>query len=214
MVFRRLFGALAVALFVLVPTLCAGQSFELLLKAVNQGDIQTAGALLNQGLDPNTADTDGNTILMIAAGLGHRDLVAFLIGRKASVTRRSPHGDTALMFASLKGHLAVAKLLVENGAEISHGGWAPLHYAVFEGRPEVVKYLVEKGADKNALAPNGYTALMLAARNGQLEAARALLYEDVDLSVRGPKGETALGIAKERKNEELENLLRRAGAVD
>lgn len=214
MVFRRLLGALGVVLFVLVPNLCAGQSFELLLKAVNQGDVQAVGALLNQGLDPNSADADGKTILMNAAWLGHRDLVSFLIGRKASVTRRSPHGDTALMFASLKGDLAIAKLLVDNGAEISHSGWAPLHYAAFEGRPELVKYLVEKGADKNGLAPNGYTALMLAARNGQLEAARALLYADVDLSVKGPKGETALAIVKERKNSELEGLLRRAGAVD
>jgi hypothetical protein len=41
-----------------------------------------------------------------------------------------------------------------------------------------------------------------------------LLYEDVDLSARGPKGETALGIAKERKNEAMETLLRRAGVVD
>ena len=214
MVLRRLLGAFAVVLFALVPNLCSGQSFEQLLKAVEQGDVQTVGALLNQGLDPNTADTDGNTILMIAARLGHRDLVSFLIGRKANVTRRSPYGDTALMFASLKGHLAVAKLLVENGADVSHSGWAPLHYGAFEGRPEVVKYLLEKRADKNGLAPNRYTPLMLAVLNGHLEAARALLYEDVDLSVRGPKGETALGIAKERKSAELESLLRRAGAVD
>jgi hypothetical protein len=213
-IFRRLLSALAIALFSLMPTLCAGQSFELLLKAANEGDVQTVGTLLNQGLDANTADTDGNTILMIAARLGHRDLVSFLIGHKASVRRRSPHGDTALMFASLKGHLEIAELLVRNGAEISHGGWTPLHYAAFEGGPGVVSYLIGKGADKNGLAPNGYTPLMLAARSGQLEAARALLYEDVDLNVRGPNGETALRIAQERKNPELESLLRRAGAVD
>jgi len=34
------------------------------------------------------------------------------------------------------------------------------------------------------------------------------------MTIRGPKGETALGIAKERKSLELEELLRRAGAVD
>jgi ankyrin repeat protein len=212
--FRRLFGALAVVLFVLAPKPCAAQSFEQLLKAADQGDVQAVGTFLNKGLDPNTAGPDGNTLLMIPSRQGHLALVSFLIGRKASVTRRSPHGDTALMFASLKGHVAVARILVENGAEVSHSGWAPLHYAAFEGQPEIIKYLIFKGADRNALAPNGYTALMLAARNGQLEAARALLYEDVDLSVRGPKGETALGIAKERNNEPMETLLRRAGVVE
>jgi len=214
LVFRRLLGALAVVLFVLVPQLCAGQSFEQLLSAANQGDVRAVGTFLDKGLDPNTADPDGNTLLMIAARGGHLDLVSFLIGRKASVTRRSPHGDTALMFASLKGHLAVAGLLVENGAEVSHSGWAPLHYAAFEGRTEVVTYLIGKGADKNGLAPNGFTPLMLAARGGHLDAARTFLYEDVDLYVKGPKGETALSIAMERNNKELETLLRRAGVIN
>ena len=210
----RLLRILAVACLATVPGLSTGQSFEQLLKAVNAGDAKTVGAFLSKGLDTDTADRDGNTILMIAARLGHQDLVSLLVSRKASVTRRSPHGDTALMMASLKGHLAIARLLVANGAQVSHAGWAPLHYAAFEGRAEVVKYLLEKGADKNSLAPNGFTPLMLAARGGHLEAARSLLYEDADVTVRGPKGETALGIAQERKNLELEGLLRRAGAVD
>jgi ankyrin repeat protein len=108
----------------------------------------------------------------------------------------------------------VVKLLVENGAQISQSGWAPIHYAAFEGRTEVLKYLLGKGADKNALGANGFTALMLAARGGHLESARVLLYEDADVGIRGPAGETALGIAKSRKNLELEALLKRAGAVD
>ena len=214
MTLRQFVRVFAVAFLAVVPNLSTAQSFEQLLKGVNQGDTKTVEAYLSRGLDADTADPDGNTILMIAARLGHQDLVSLLVSRKASVTRRSPHGDTALMMASLKGHLAIARLLVANGAQVSHAGWAPLHYAAFEGRAEVVKYLLEKGADKNSLAPNGFTPLMLAARGGHLEAARSLLYEDADVTVRGPKGETALGIAQERKNLELEGLLRRAGAVD
>ena len=118
------------------------------------------------------------------------------------------------MMASLKGHLAIAKLLVANGAQVSHPGWAPLHYAAFEGRSEVIRFLLEKGADKDGPAPNGFTPLMLAARGGHLEAARTLLHEDANVAIRGPIGETALSIAKGRKEVELESLLRRAGAVD
>ncbi len=151
---------------------------------------------------------------MIAAREGYLELVSFLIARKASVTRRSPHGDTALMLASLKGHLATAKRLVESGAEITHGGWTPLHYAAFEGRTEVVKYLIEKGADKNDLAPNGYTPLMLAARGGHLAATETLLHEDADLYVKGPKGETALSRARAGNHKDLESLLTRAGAIN
>ena len=214
MISGRRLGAIAFVLFGLLPSLCAGQSFEALLQATEKGDVRTVAGFLDKGLDPNTADLQGNTLLMISARAGQKDLVTFLIGRKASITRRSPHGDTALMFASLGGHLEIVKLLVEHGAAINQDGWAPLHYAAFEGHPDVVKFLIFKGADKNALAPNLYSPLMLAARNGRLEAARALLVEDVDLSVRGSKGETALGVAKERKYEEMETLLRRAGVVE
>lgn len=214
MVSRRFLGAIAFVVFGLLPSLSAGQSFEQLLKATEAGDVRVVAGFLDKGLDPNTADLQGNTLLMIAAREGLRDMVAFLIDRKASVARRSPHGDTALMFASLKGHLEVVKLLVDNGAPVNHDGWAPLHYGAFEGRAEVVKFLIGKGAEKNALAPNGYTALMLAARGSHLAAATVLLYEDVDLYVKGPKGETALSITRERNNPELEALLRRAGAIN
>ena len=211
---RRFLHLLAAAALGAVPVLSAAQALEELLKAVNDGDAKSVALYLNKGMDPDTADPDGNTILMIAARLGRQEVVSLLISRKAGVTRRSAHGDTALMLACLKGHLAVAKILVANGAQINQPGWMPLHYAAFEGRAEVISYLIEKGADRNALAPNGFSALMLAARGGHLEATRALLYDDADVAIKGPGGETALGIAKARKDEAVEALLRRAGASE
>ena len=62
------------------------------MKAVNDGDAKTVAALLAQGLDPNTTDSVGNTVLMTAVRLGHQELVSLLIDRKASVTRRNPFG--------------------------------------------------------------------------------------------------------------------------
>jgi len=211
---RQVLQAFVLASLMATPGLAIAQALDQFLKAVEQGDAKTVAALLNRGLDPDTADPVGNTVLMIASRLGHQDLVALLLDRKAGVLRRSPHGDTALMFASLKGHLGIARLLVQRGALVAHDGWAPLHYAAFEGRSEVVKFLIDKGAGKDGLAPNGYSSLMLAALGGHLEAARTLLYEDADVRLRGPQGETALGIAIKRKDLELEGLLRRAGAVD
>jgi len=204
-----------VALLVLFGSLHArGQAYNELLKAVNGGDVKTVADFLDKGLDPNTTDREGFTLLMTASRLGHLELVKLLIARKASVTRQSAQGDTALMLASLKGHRAVAELLIAQGGKVSQAGWAPLHYAAFEGRTEVIRLLLSKGADKDAIAPNGYSALMLAARGGHLEAARALLYEDVDVTVKAPDGLTALGIAKATKSKQLEDLLRRAGAVE
>ena len=96
-------AALAAALIVAGALPAWGQSFDELLKAVNAGDVKTVADFLDKGLDPNTTDREGHTLLMTASRLGHLDLVKLLIARKASVTRRSAQGDTALMFASLKG---------------------------------------------------------------------------------------------------------------
>jgi hypothetical protein len=197
-----------------VPGATFGQSLDQLIQAVNDGNVQSVKALLDRGLEPDSADSNGNTALMIASRLGHKDLVALLVSRKASVSRRSSFGDTAINYAALSGHLEIVKLLADHGAELAPAtGWGPLHYAAFENRAEVVKYLIQKGAPKDALAPNGFTALMLAARGGHLAAATALLHEDADLGIKGPGGETALSIATARKDEPMIRLLKRAGAA-
>ncbi len=198
-----------------LPTLAWTQSLDEILKAAEAGDARTVATFLNKGLDPNTTDSRGNTLLMIAAVNGHAELAKLLVERKADLTRRSPVGDSALMLACIKGHLAVVKLLVEHGAPVNYSsGWTPLQYAAFGGSADVVRYLLDKGADKNALAPNGYSSLMLAARGGHMEAARMLLYEDADVNVKAPSGDTVLSITKKRKDAEFEELLKRAGAHD
>ena len=211
---RRHLLTFAAAWLVLLTGAAWGQALDELLKAANAGDANAVAGFLSKGLDPDSADKQGNTLLMIAAVQGHEALAKLLIERKASVAKRSPAGDTALNLASLKGHLGIVKMLVEHRAPISQPGWAPLHYAAFEGRTEVVKYLLEKGAEKDAVAPNGYSALLLAMRNGHMEAARELLYADADVNIKGARGETALSLAKARNDKELVELIKRAGAVE
>jgi len=190
-------------------------AYDDLLRAAEMGDASGVERMVARGLDPNTADAKGNTILMIAAREGHKDVVWALVRRKANANRRNQHGDTALMIASLRGDREIARMLIEFGnAEVKHSGWAPIHYAAFQDKPELIKYLIAKGADKDALAPNGYTALMLAARSGHEDAARALLYEDADVNVRTSDGQTALRIARLRKHSGMAELLSRAGGVE
>jgi hypothetical protein len=187
---------------------------ELMLGAVQKGDAKAVRGWLDRGMDPNSVDPRGFSLLMLAARENYREVAIVLLDRKANINQRTSFGDTALMLASFKGNLDMARLLVARGAQVQHAGWAPLHYAAFEGKTEVIRFLLEKGADKNAIAPNGYSPLMLAVYNKHLAAVQALLFADVEVNLRGPKGETALGIALPKGEPEMIELLRRAGAVE
>jgi len=207
--------AAVLAFFILSYTSVQATAYEDLLRAAEIGDANGVDQMIGKGMDPNTADAKGNTLLIIAVREGHREVVSTLVRRKANANKRNQHGDTALMLASLRGDREIARILIESGgAEVKHSGWAPIHYAAFQDREHMVHYLVTKGADKNALAPNGYTALMLAARSGHTDAARALLQEDVDINVRSPDGDTALRIAQRRNHGQVAELIRRAGGVE
>jgi ankyrin repeat protein len=187
-------------------------SFEQALQAAEAGNATAVAGLLDRGVDPNTADKEGNTLLMLASRAQSVPLVKLLISRKAAVDARNAHGDTALMMAALGGFVDVARILIGAGASVNRPGWSALHYGTFATNDAIVRLVLERGADKDALAPNGYSALMLAVRNGNLAAARTLLYADVDVSVEGPRGETAMKLAAARGEREMVDLLKRAGA--
>ncbi len=192
----------------------AQQSFNDLQEAVEKAEVHRVEGFLNQGLDPNTTDASGHTLLMKAARLGHTEIVKLLIGRKASVGRLSPAGDTALMHACLGGNLSVVQALVEAGSVINRRGWAPLHYASYGGSGAVVKLLLDRGAELEAVAPNGYTAIMLAARNGNQDATKVLLNAKPNLGHRDAAGQTALTLAVKADHPEVVKLLKAAGATE
>lgn len=211
----RIVAALVAILFGLFAQSVSAQTLEASLRAALEGDLQTIQGLIERGTSPDTADAEGNTLLMLASRSGHEPVVAYLIARKASVSQRNRYGDTALMAASLKGHVAAAQVLLANGAEVNPTGWAPLHYAAFDGRTEMVRFLLDKGADKNAVAPNEFTPLMLAVRNGHEEAAKALLYGDPDVNYKTRSaGDSALKLALQKGYAPVVDLLKRAGAVE
>ena len=202
-----------VAASLLVAQAAAAQqsSLDRLLSAVEDGDAAATAKYVSQGLDPNSTGPNGQTILMAASRLGKLDVVKTLLSLKADPNRRSAQGDTALMMASLGGHLEVVKTLFASGARMDTSGWNALHYAAYGGSHEIGHFLVLRGADKDAIAPNWDTPLLLAIRNGRIETAKALIEDKADLTHRDKNGLTALGLAKAKGEQELVQLLTKAG---
>lgn len=135
-------------------------------EAATAGDIDKASALLTDA--PGLADAVDvedalkRTPLHYAARAGHSDMVRLLLSHGASVDAQDQTGQTPLMEAALAGNPEVARVLLSNGARVdvrkfSDAGtplwWAlkgtPLWWAVNNGHADVVKVLLDFGANPN-----------------------------------------------------------------
>lgn len=153
---------------------------SLLHLAAKNGHTGTARVLLNAGLDINE---NSGIILRSACDQGDMDTVRLLVERGADVNLADDDGKTALMIAVSRRHNEVAFLLILHGADVNavtkERSWGMdrtvLMFAlgtedpfIYErSRPprihlDLIKHLLEKGADPNYKSKAGITPLKLA----------------------------------------------------
>lgn len=157
--------------------------FTPLLFAARHGDVESARLLLAAGADVNDAAADGISVLVLATHSGHAALVDFLLERGADVTAAEV-GYTALHAAVLRGDLGMIEALLAHGADpnarLTKGtrvprdtnhwvlsaylaGATPFLLAAKYAEPEIMRLLVEHGADPLLPTNDGTTPLMVAA---------------------------------------------------
>ena len=92
--------------------------------------------------------------------------------------------------AAKSGDVVELRRLVAAGADVEGQrgelGWGPLHQAAYTGHVEVLRVLVELGANK-AKTFTGLTPLHVAAR-GRVESMKVLVQLYVDKDAKGPNG--------------------------
>lgn len=175
-----------------------------LMTAARSGSADVVAQLLEKGADANARAARGQTALMWAAAQKHAAVVKVLLEHGADVHLRSsvwsqmmavpphgvalynkviPHGgDTALLFATRSGDLASAKALVAAGANVNDAdawGVSASTLAAHAGFSDVLRFLLDRGADPNAAAA-GFTALHAAILRRDVGMARALLGHGAD----------------------------------
>ena len=93
-----------------------------------------------------------------------------------------------LQEASFGGHEAIAKVLIENGADVNaqggHYGNA-LHTASYRGYVAIEKLLIENGADVNAQGGHYGNALQAASYKGYVAIAKLLIENGADVNAQG-----------------------------
>ncbi len=103
--------------------------------------------------------------------------------------------DAQLRTACLRGDLAEVKLLLSKGADVNSTddvGWSALHYAAHHGHTEVVKTLIQAGANLNVQPKiDGRTPLHFAAiAPARLDAAIELINFGADVTLKDSKRRT------------------------
>jgi len=164
---------------------------SILLHAVgdDHGDPRVVAALLELKADPNQAEHEGATPLMIAAQQGHTDVVN-LIMRECAVDVNAASGltCTALSMAAQRGHVGVVKaLLAAPDIEVNKAiadGQTPLYLAASEGHLAVVAALLAAPAIAVDATTDGRraTPLNVAAFNGHAAVVTALIAAGADVN--------------------------------
>jgi ankyrin repeat protein len=164
-----------------------------LMSAAAGGDAELLTLLGDNGADVNARRNTGATALMEAAGNGRLQAVKVLLARGADVNAKAKDGSTALMEAAAKyyGQDEVnakdepKRGLSEWFLDVIRAAWDILRGGdpetgpylepkIANEDPEVVKVLLQHGADVNARTDDGWTALKRAQKGGTPEIVEVL----------------------------------------
>jgi hypothetical protein len=160
--------------------------------ALKQDDAWRVSQLLQRGFAPKDLGPRRQSGLFLALQEPAPKVARVLtLWPSTPIDERNAADETPLMMAALKGHLGIAQLLIERGADVNKTGWAPLHYAATGGQVALIQLLLEHHAYIDAESPNGTTPLMMAAQYGTLAAVKALLAAGADPALKNQLGLTA-----------------------
>jgi len=206
-----------------------------LVFAAHRGDLVMLNSLLDAGAASHTPSLD--MALVAAAWSGNVESLRLIIKSGARIDSRDLAGHTVLMAAAGSGASAMVKEVLKYQPDVNAAvpaepskveddsdsrrdeGRTALMAAVSEktydaeaegvDRAEVVRLLLEAGAEPNARDAHGNTALILCTERADI--ALLLIKAGADVNARTDDGMTAL---ENTSNDDVRRVLREHGAID
>jgi ankyrin repeat protein len=158
-------------------------------------------------------------MMFSAAVKGKPHVIRFLLEQGVRATANEAEGDdkTLVPFhaAAAQGHVSCVRIFVEEAKlppdTLDELGGTPLMRACFKKRPDIVRYLLEKGANISTRqtaedGEQGTNAFEFAAGSGCVECAKALLAQARELNIDTTTWATPVALEAAAQSGELEML--------
>jgi len=170
---------------------------DALFAAIQRGATADVERLLKTGVSASLTDAEGTPVLMAAALFADARMMELLLQHGADANQPGPSGTTALMWAV--PDLAKVRLLVAQGANVNarpeNDRTALLVAASYPHTVDLLRLLLDHGADLRAQDKGGATALALALRSADVEVVRFLVERGLDPNALAPAAQSA-GLAR------------------
>lgn len=153
-----------------------------LLLAATRDHVAVAQVLVALGADPDALDDRHDTPWLVTGVTGSVAMLEALLPANPDLTIRNRFGGLSPIPASERGHVDYVRRVVQTGVDLNHVnnlGWTALLEAVILGdggkdHQDIVRILLDAGADPDIADHEGVTPLQHAERRGHQEIASLL----------------------------------------
>ncbi|XP_076356980.1 uncharacterized protein LOC143250411 isoform X2 [Tachypleus tridentatus] len=178
----------------MIPTDTLVKLFQNIRRAARVGHVERDRDLMLRA--KTDTDTEGRTVLHLAAANGCTSTVKTLLQYGAKVNAVDQSGYSPLHQAAKEGHLEIVNLLLKNGSHVdtqekAHGNTS-LHEASRKGYSQTVEAICNHKAKTHIKNKEGSTALHMACQNGHNQTCRVLLTVGCNPDVKNNNGDTPL----------------------
>jgi ankyrin repeat protein len=161
----------------------------LLILVTKNKNLTILRILINNGIDIESKDADGNTALIFAAKHGDENIIKLLLNYGANVNASNNNDENVLMHACIyyshKNSINIFRLFLEHGADINGKTYNtnPLYSAIQSNNLDIVKELLNYGSDIDFIDKYIFSPLMWSIQNDRYDIGIELAKRGANVNI-------------------------------